>query len=160
MSKEAVIHETAHQWWYGIVGNDQVNHAWMDEGLAEYSTTLFYEFNPSYNVTYKQRMADATSAYLVYLDVSSYDGVMDRSVAEFSSFDYTYTTYLKGALMFDTVRKSVGDKAFFTALKSYRNTYEFSCASPQQMIDAIERSSARQVRGVFESFLYGKTGIY
>lgn len=160
MSKEAIIHETAHQWWYAIVGNDQVNHAWMDEGLAEYCTTLFYEFNPSYNVTYKQRMADAISAYVVYSDVSSYDGVMERNVGEFSSFDYTYITYLKGALMFDTIRKSVGDTAFFSALKSYRNAYEFSSATPSQMINSFEKSTNRQLKGLFESFLYGKTGVY
>ena len=160
MSKEAIIHETAHQWWYAIVGNDQVNHAWMDEGLAEYSTTLFYEFNPSYNVTYKQRMADAISAYVVYSDVTNYDGVMERNVGEFTSFDYTYITYLKGALMFDTIRKSVGDTAFFNALKDYRNEYEFSSASSIQMIKSFEKSTNRELKGLFDSFLYGKTGIY
>ncbi len=160
MSKEAVIHETAHQWWYGIVGNDQVNHAWMDEGLAEYSTTLFYEFNPSYGITYRQRMADATSAYIVYCDVTSYDGVMDRNIGEFSSFDYTYVTYLKGALMFDTIRKSVGDKAFFNALKKYREEFEFNSATPQGMINAFEKATSRQLKSLFDSFLYGEARIY
>ena len=160
MSKEAVIHETAHQWWYAVVGNDQINHAWLDEGLAEYSTTLFYEFNPSYGVTYKQRMADAVSAYIVYSDVSNYDGVMERNVGEFTSFDYTYTTYLKGALMFDTIRKSVGDSAFFKCLRNYYSDFSFRSASPQEMICVFEQSSDRQLKGLFDSFLYGKTGIY
>ena len=39
-----------HQWWYGVVGNDQYNNAWLDEGLTDYSTALFYEFNPQYEV--------------------------------------------------------------------------------------------------------------
>ncbi len=160
MTKEAVIHETAHQWWYAKVGNDQINHAWLDEGLAEYSTTLFYEFNPSYNVTYKQRMADAISAYMVYSDVTSYDGVMERNIGEFSSFDYTYVTYLKGALMFDAVRKSVGDKAFFEALKSYANSYSYKIASPQAMISTFEQTTSRQLKSVFDSFLYGEARIY
>ena len=160
MCKEAVIHETAHQWWYGVVGNDQVNHAWLDEGLTEYSTTLFYEFNPSYGVTYRQRMADATSAYIVYSDVTSYDGVMERNIGEFSSFDYTYVTYLKGALMFDTIRKSVGDKAFFKALKQYYNEYAYESATPQGLINVFEKSCERSLKGVFDSFLYGKTRVY
>lgn len=160
MTKEAVIHETAHQWWYAKVGNDQINHAWLDEGLAEYSTTLFYEFNQSYGVTYKQRLADATSAYIVYLDVTNYDGVMERNIGEFSSFDYTYVTYLKGALMFDTVRKTVGDKAFFNALKAYCREFEFKTATPQGMINAFEKSTQRQLKSIFDSFLYGQTRIY
>jgi aminopeptidase N len=160
MCKEAVIHETAHQWWYAKVGNDQINHAWLDEGLAEYSTTLFYEFNPSYGVTYRQRMADATSAYIVYSDITSYDGVMERSLGEFSSFDYTYITYLKGALMFDSIRKTVGDKAFFKALKAYCNEFAFKSATVQGMINVFEQSSERQLKSVFDSFLYGQTRIY
>lgn len=32
-----LAHEIAHQWWYGGVGNDQVNEPWLDEGLASYS---------------------------------------------------------------------------------------------------------------------------
>ena len=37
-----IAHETAHQWWYGLVGNDQVNEPWIDEALTEYSTMLYY----------------------------------------------------------------------------------------------------------------------
>ncbi|MFJ2741824.1 M1 family metallopeptidase [Streptomyces sp. NPDC087440] len=34
----AVEHEIAHQWWYGIVGNDQFSEPWLDEGFATYAT--------------------------------------------------------------------------------------------------------------------------
>ena len=160
LTEEAIIHETAHQWWYAIVGNNEVEHAWLDEGLTEYATTLFYEFNPTYNVTYKARMADATSAYVIYSDVTQSDGVMDKNVNEFTSFDYTYLTYLKGALMFDSVRKTVGDEAFFKALKDYCNTYAFKIATPDGMIASFEKSTNRAVKGVFDSFIYGKAQIF
>ncbi len=25
-----VVHEVLHQWWYSLVGNDQVNEPWLD----------------------------------------------------------------------------------------------------------------------------------
>ena len=37
-----IAHEIAHQWWYGIIGNDQINSPWIDEALTEYSTILYY----------------------------------------------------------------------------------------------------------------------
>ena len=37
------VHEAAHQWWYQLVHNDPVNFPWMDEGIAEYASKLYYE---------------------------------------------------------------------------------------------------------------------
>jgi len=32
-----VLHEAGHQFWYGMVANNEVEHAWLDEGINEYS---------------------------------------------------------------------------------------------------------------------------
>ncbi len=160
LTQEAIVHETAHQWWYGLVGSDQVNHAWMDEGLAEYSTTLFYEHNPDYGVTYKARMADAVAAYAVWSDVTMDDGVMEKKVCDFSEFDYAYATYLKGAILLDSVRKTIGSEAFFASLKAYSKQYAYRIAYPQDMISVFEQTSNRKCKTVFDSFLYGKAQIY
>jgi hypothetical protein len=37
-----VVHEVAHQWWYGIVGNDEYNSPWLDESFAQYANARFY----------------------------------------------------------------------------------------------------------------------
>ncbi|HEX7587107.1 MAG TPA: M1 family metallopeptidase, partial [Anaerolineae bacterium] len=39
----AAVHEVAHQWWYGMVGDDQVNQPWVDESLAQYSSLIDFE---------------------------------------------------------------------------------------------------------------------
>ncbi|WP_105968647.1 M1 family metallopeptidase [Streptomyces geranii] len=38
----AVVHEIAHQWWYGIVGNDEYASPWLDESFAQYANARFY----------------------------------------------------------------------------------------------------------------------
>ena len=38
----AVVHEVAHQWWYGIVGNDEYGSPWLDESFAQYANARFY----------------------------------------------------------------------------------------------------------------------
>ena len=39
----AVAHETAHQWWYAVVGSDSWNQPWQDEALAEFSLLIYAE---------------------------------------------------------------------------------------------------------------------
>ena len=39
--EKVIVHETAHQWWYGLVGNDQIDEAWLDESLATYSEVIY-----------------------------------------------------------------------------------------------------------------------
>jgi hypothetical protein len=41
--EQVTIHEAGHQFWYGVVGNDEFEHAWLDEGLNTYSTAKVYE---------------------------------------------------------------------------------------------------------------------
>ncbi len=38
-----VVHEIAHQWWYGLVGNNQYLHAFLDEALANESSIIYKE---------------------------------------------------------------------------------------------------------------------
>ena len=47
-----VIHETGHQWWQGMVANNEVMHAWLDEGINEYADSRLQSiaFQPNYLV--------------------------------------------------------------------------------------------------------------
>ncbi len=47
-----VIHEVGHQWWQGMVANNEVEHAWLDEGINEYADSRVQgvAFQPNYLV--------------------------------------------------------------------------------------------------------------
>ncbi len=44
LDRATVAHELAHQWWWGIVGNDEFAEPWLDESLASWSQ--FLPFSP------------------------------------------------------------------------------------------------------------------
>lgn len=165
MSVEVTAHEIAHQWWYAAVGNNQVEEAWLDEALAEYSTTVFYENNPSYGVTRDDRVKDALRAYLLYVELYKDNGKADTSMNRrvngyINSMEYTYMTYVKGQLMLDELRNLIGDEAFFGALKQYYADYMYKIAHTDCLIAAFEKSSARELKGFFDAWLRGDVKMF
>jgi len=165
MTHEVIIHEIAHQWWYAAVGNNQVTEAWMDEGLTEYSTTLFYEYNSVFGISKSQRIADAMTAYMLYsednLGKSEGDSAMNKNLTEFTDhFNYSYLTYLKGELMFDTLLNVIGKENFLKGLRTYYKKYKFKNAKTDDMIGCFERASKKELKGFFDSWILGKVKMY
>lgn len=156
-----VVHENAHQWWYAMVGSDQMNDAWQDEGLAEYSTLAFFESRPNYGFTRKGMINSATSYYRAFFTVFSQlndvaDTRMHRHLSEYTSeLEYNNVTYNKGMLLFETLRTSIGDERFFAGLKKYFAENAGKIASADDLIGCFIRNGS-DVEGLFNSFLEGK----
>lgn len=156
-----VAHETAHQWWYGIVGSDQIENAWQDEGLAEYSTVLFFENYEKYGYTRDDMVTAALREYRSYYDIygsvlGRTDTRMSRHLKDYiSDYEYRCISYDKSLVMWDTLRKSVGDKKFITGLKKYYAQNKYGMATPDHLIGCFEKVGL-DVRGFFDSFLSGK----
>lgn len=164
MYLEAVIHETAHQWWYGVVGNNEVKDAWMDEGLAEFTTTMFYERNLDYNVDAALRISDALGAYIMYYESGlnfGNDTSITRPVNEYqTNSEYVYLTYLKGELMFEAVRDVMGNEAFIAALKTYYTNMKYKNATPDDLIGVFCDSTKRAVEPIFRAWLDGDVQLF
>ncbi len=162
MITEIIVHETAHQWWYGIVGNDQVKNAWLDEALAEFSTTLFYRNHPDYGVKYTDRIADAMGGFSLYCELSKCsDTSMDRSLADFSTpSEYTYMTYVKGQLMYDSVLNFIGEKNLVAGLRNYATKCAFSTARPDDLVACLEQTSKRELKPLMSGYIDGTAKLY
>ncbi len=109
------VHETAHQWWFGQVTNDQALEPWLDEALCTFSELLFYErlYPDSVNWWWATR-------------VNYYQptGVIDRSIYEYVDFvdqylNYRNATYLQGAKFLDALRRTLGDAEMIRFLSEY-----------------------------------------
>ena len=159
----AIVHEIAHEWWYEGVGSDQRNHAWMDEGLAEYSCVLFFEGRDSL-YTREGVVTSAKKAIRSYVSIYSQvfgtsDTSMDRANDKFvSEYEYTNLVYNQSIVLFDSLRESIGDKRFLAGLANYYAAYRGKIAKEDDLISSFSQTGV-DVKGLFASFLQGKAII-
>ncbi len=152
-----VAHETAHQWWYAMVGSNQFESAWQDEGLAEFSVALFLDEYPAYGGSYQQMLKSCVSAYRAYYAIYSQtepkaDTSMNRALTSYSGdYEYRNLAYDKGVVLFDSVKNAVGEKKFFSALSRYCEEYKGKIARYEDLVACFPP----QAEGVFESFTKG-----
>jgi hypothetical protein len=107
------VHETAHQWWFEQVANDQALEPWLDESLATYSEIVYYEtIQPdaldSWWWTYRFTPFELTRP----IDITIYDWYGGER-------PYWNMTYLNGAHFLKDLRARIGDEAFFGFLQDY-----------------------------------------
>ena len=156
-----IVHEISHQWWYGVVGNNECENAWIDEGLAEYSTALFYDKNPSYGKTSREVIDSALSSYLLFADVyndvyDEFDTSMNRNIHNFKTeTEYVYLTYVKGVLMFDSVCDIIGKPNMEKSLQRLYSDNMFSNVKPVDVIAAFESTTHKKLASYIGSWLDG-----
>ncbi|MBT3339111.1 MAG: hypothetical protein HN391_14465 [Anaerolineae bacterium] len=112
------VHEVSHQWWFGLVGNDQALEPWLDEALALYSERIYYETIYPYPVNWWWRFRVTWFSPSGWVDTGIYDGYAFRG--------YTDAVYLRGAQFLEAIRFRVGEKAFNAFLQDYTNSFSVS----------------------------------
>jgi hypothetical protein len=91
-------HETAHQWFYALVGNDQATEPFADEAAADFAARSVLGMRRG------SRCATST---------------LDRTIYQYSSACYYETVYIQGGNLLDDARKRMGSSAFWAALRGY-----------------------------------------
>lgn len=146
-----VAHELAHQWWYGLVGSDQQQHAFLDEGLTEYTAIVYLERQHGPEAAERQEMIDASAYAFRYAAVG--DLVVDQPSAEFPGpGSYADAVYSKGMLGFAALRAEIGDEVFFAALRDYADRERFGIATPADLRAAFERAAGRDLSAFWHAW--------
>ncbi len=121
------VHETAHQWWYGQVANDQALEPWLDEALCTFSELAYYEQLHPESVDWW---------WAVRVDFYQPYGRLDRSIYGFTDFadqylEYRNATYLQGAKFLSQLKSVMGEDAFYSFLRDYAESYQNEIATTE-----------------------------
>jgi len=105
------VHETAHQWWFDAVANDQALEPWLDEALSTYSEAIYYE------TVHPELLSYWWSNRIDFFHPA---GHIDVPVHDFPNDDvYKQVVYFNGAHFLQELRMRIGDDAFFAFLRDY-----------------------------------------
>jgi aminopeptidase N len=85
---------------------------------------------------------------------------MNRPVNEYmSEYEYQCMTYVKGELMLDALRDSIGGEKFMKGIQRYYEDNKFAHATPEAFIYSMEKGSGAKVSGFVNSWIEGKVVI-
>ncbi|OGO77113.1 MAG: hypothetical protein A2Y23_13715 [Clostridiales bacterium GWB2_37_7] len=152
-----IVHETAHQWFYGLIGNDQIDEAWLDEGFATYAESIYFENALStargknyFNNSVEERHNEVIAEKVI-------DGVVVKGLDDFKNWeDYGPTVYTRGAVVLNELRNKLGDEKFFQVMKEYFKEYESKIATTEDFIRVSEKVSGQELDEFFNTWLYAK----
>ena len=139
-----IVHETAHQWWFGLVANDQASEPWLDEALATYSEYLFLEeFYPE------------LLSWWWDFRINSYNptGSIDSDIYGFDRVrPYINAVYLRGAVFIHELRTLLTDDVFFLCLRQYTEVYQGMVSNAAAFKNIFLPELTPEVAGLLEKF--------
>jgi aminopeptidase N len=154
-----VAHEMVHQWFYGLVGNNQYAHAFIDEGLTNYLSASVY-FERTYDEdTARQVMDRFIRDQFEDAVRDDRDPVVDQPTDDFpSGYDYVIAAYAKSPLGFEAIRQEIGDEAFFAGLQEYVGSFSFTVAEPDDLLAAFETASGTELDAIWDHWFEEQHG--
>ncbi len=147
-----VVHEVLHQWWYSLVGNDQVDEPWLDEALVQYCTLLYYEDQYGQDVAERLLESLFREPYQE-LQETGRDQQVGLPVADYSRRNYAPVVYQKGPLYFHDLRQQVGSETFWEILKTYFQNNRYAVARPEDWLMAVETVTGSEHRALYDAWI-------
>ncbi len=158
-----VAHVVAHQWWGSTVGSDPERQPVLDESLANWSALVYYREmygEQKANIALDEQLRGVYKLYRTFGGEDLEANLPAKSYR--NTFQYSAIVTGKGALMFEALRKLLGNEKFFAALRSYYDVNQFEIADLNDLRSAFAANASiaerRSVSRTFDRWLLAKLG--
>ena len=148
--ESTTAHETAHQWFYNLVGNDQLNEPWLDEATTQYATWKYYldrygeESAAGYYDSLRGRWARTDFA----------DIPIGMAAGDYSGLEYGAIVYGRGPIFLDELAQKMGQERFDTFLRDYVDTFSWRIASGEDFQALAEEHCQCDLAGLFDEAVF------
>ena len=148
--ESTVAHEVGHQWFYNMVGNDQLDEPWLDESLTQFITWEYYRIN------YGTAGASGFESGLRgrWERVENAPIPVGQPVAAYEGKEYGAIVYGRGAFFFEALRAEMGAEIFNAFLRDYVQTYAWEIASTAELKALAEKHCNCDLTPIFEKWVF------
>ncbi len=164
------VHEAGHQFWYGIVANNEFEHAWLDEGFNTYSTrrTMLTAFgnSPLERRYFKSFLpvpfpgltrAPRSVAGLGGPDSSLEADIMSNPSWQQGPGAYGVNSYTKPAMMLLTLERYLGWETFQKVMSTYFDRWKFKHPEPQDFFAVVQEVSQQDLSWFWDQTYYSSS---
>ena len=143
-----IVHETAHQWFYSLLGNNQLREPWIDEGLTQYATWLYY----------RERYGSSAALSLFNSFIERWDRVgrekipINRPVSFYRDKEYGAIIYGRAPLFFIEVHNVMGESEFHRFIRHLIKRYSHKHMDTETFRKEIIHFAGSSIDPLFESY--------
>ncbi|MFN2190156.1 MAG: alpha/beta fold hydrolase [Candidatus Promineifilaceae bacterium] len=150
----AVAHEVGHQWFYNVIGSDQIDEPWLDEALTQHVTYLYYV--DAYGEENAEGFRD--SFYDRWDRVERADIPIGLPAGEYSGSKYGAIVYGRGPLFFDALENEMGEQVFASFLREYYQKNKWGISTGPELKALAEEHCGCDLTPLFEEWVGDMTG--
>ncbi len=152
-------HEFGHQYWYGLVANNEFEEAWLDEGFTSYSTAkvLNQMFEPSSSLMdiFGIKISAIDSEKIQYLNRVDYDPIYKKSWLYYDMMSYSVNSYSKPTLFLFTLENLIGTDKMNKVLSDYFEKYKFRHPKTEDFISIFRKNVGNNYDKFINDIIYG-----
>lgn len=147
-------HEVAHQWWYGVVGSDAFKQPWLDESLTNWTSAYYVDETEGAEAGKLAR--DLFIEFPYRSALSNGDQRLDQPVDQFDSEGYGAIVYGKGPVMYDVLRKELGDEKFFAFLQRWYQEQAFDRGDSEEWLQTLNAVAGKNMQPFYDKWVTGE----
>lgn len=145
------VHEVMHAWYYGVLGFNEANYPWMDEGFASYVEDLMVD-----SLLEKGAKNPHQGAYARYYRIieKGWEEPSNTHGDHYTrNYAYSVGTYSKGTVFLRQLGYIIGDEALQTSLRRFFQEWAFRHPEPRDFKRVAEKVSGLELDWYFDYFI-------
>jgi hypothetical protein len=159
LTEIVTIHEFGHNYWYGIVGSNEFEEAWLDEGINTYSEIMvmekYYGENEGSAISlFGVDIKDQYMSWMSYRSRPKRDAIYNYSW-KYGQGGYGTFSYSKPGLMMLTLHYYLGDEMMKKVMRAYYDRFSFKHPTSRDFINTVNDISGQDFNWFFDQVLYG-----